>query len=443
VWPGCPTGIFRNSCGRHQTSEMRLPQRSIGCVSNRVILSLLLLAVASMLPSSSHAATERLSCSPPLIRFGQVTVGESVTQPVVLTNSGATSATISGMSIDDSEFRVSGVQLPVVLPPGESVTVQITFAPTVEGYTGAKVAFTSDVLNSALVLPVNGVGANRQAASASPAILAFGNVPVEKAVSLPVVLTCKSCAEVITGLLVEGNGFSAIGPKLPVKITPKNGITLQVTFKPGVAGATSGSVLVVGLGLNIPVTGSGTTSKTVQLSVAPSQLNFGDVNVGSSSAQTATLAATGGTVTVSSASSSNSQFTISGTSFPLTIASGQSAEVKIVFSPTKTGADSGSVTVTSNASNSGVSESVNGTGVSPQYSVALSWNPSTSSVAGYNVYRGTASGVYSKINNSLDGTTTYTDSTVASGMTYYYAATAVSPGGQESGYSSPLKVTIP
>jgi len=59
------------------------------------------------------------------------------------------------------------------------------------------------------------------------------------------------------------------------------------------------------------------------------------------------------------------------------------------------------------------------------------------------VYRGTTSGVYTKINSSLDPGTSYTDSTVASGTTYYYAATSVNSSGQESTYSSPIQVAVP
>lgn len=366
-----------------------------------------------------------------------------MSQPVVLTNGAETNATISAIALNDSAFKVSGIQLPAVLAPGQSVTLQVNFVPTSDGYTGAEVTFSSNLPGSRLSLPVNGVGANKQVVSAAPETLSFGNVSLGTAATLPVVISCKSCAEVITALLVEGSSFSATGPALPVMLNPKNSVTLNLRFKPSLAGPTSGSVLVRGVGVNIPVTGTGTNSTAGQLTLAPSQLNFGSVDVGSSSAQTSTLSASGGTVIVSSASSNNSEFTISGITFPLTLASGQSAEFKAIFAPTKSGATSGTVSLTSNASNSSATQAVSGTGVTAQYSVSLSWNPSTSSVSGYNVYRGTSPGVYSKLNTALDGTTSYTDSTVASGATYYYAATAVSTSGQESSYSAPLKVSIP
>ena len=101
------------------------------------------------------------------------------------------------------------------------------------------------------------------------------------------------------------------------------------------------------------------------------------------------------------------------------------------------------MTLASNASNSQTAESLTGTGVTPTYSVNLSWNASTSSVAGYNVYRGTAAGSYSKVNSTLDSSAAFTDNTVASGATYYYAATAVNSSGEESSYSAPLKVVVP
>jgi fibronectin type 3 domain-containing protein len=47
------------------------------------------------------------------------------------------------------------------------------------------------------------------------------------------------------------------------------------------------------------------------------------------------------------------------------------------------------------------------------------------------------------INTTLDGTTTYTDSTVSSGQTYYYVATAVDDNSEESGYSNEAQAVIP
>ena len=69
---------------------------------------------------------------------------------------------------------------------------------------------------------------------------------------------------------------------------------------------------------------------------------------------------------------------------------------------------------------------------------------SSPDVSGYNVYRSASkSGSYSKLNSSLNSDTSYTDTTVASGSTYYYATTAVNSSGQESTYSNLVKVVVP
>jgi beta-galactosidase len=78
------------------------------------------------------------------------------------------------------------------------------------------------------------------------------------------------------------------------------------------------------------------------------------------------------------------------------------------------------------------------------HSVALNWNASTSTVVGYNVYRGTASGgPYTLINPSLLAVLNYTDSTVQDSTTYYYVTTAVDSGGNESLYSNEAPAVIP
>jgi len=79
------------------------------------------------------------------------------------------------------------------------------------------------------------------------------------------------------------------------------------------------------------------------------------------------------------------------------------------------------------------------------HGVTLNWVASTSqNIAGYNIYRGTVSGgPYTKVNPSLISGTSFSDSSVAAGLTYYYVATAVDISGNESGYSNQTVATIP
>jgi hypothetical protein len=79
----------------------------------------------------------------------------------------------------------------------------------------------------------------------------------------------------------------------------------------------------------------------------------------------------------------------------------------------------------------------------PHWTV-LTWNPSTSVVVGYNIYRGTISGgPYTQLNSSVVPGITYTDSTVQSGLTYFYVVTAVDSSNVESVYSNEVPAAIP
>ena len=78
------------------------------------------------------------------------------------------------------------------------------------------------------------------------------------------------------------------------------------------------------------------------------------------------------------------------------------------------------------------------------HTVALKWRPSSSHVAGYNVYRSmTPAGNYVQINSSLVQGVTFTDNTVESGLTYYYVTRAVDVVGHESVNSNEARASIP
>jgi hypothetical protein len=85
------------------------------------------------------------------------------------------------------------------------------------------------------------------------------------------------------------------------------------------------------------------------------------------------------------------------------------------------------------------------TGLPSGHTVALNWTASTSTnVKGYYVYRaGTTGGPYTKLATSLAAGTSYTDTTVQAGQTYYYVATALDSNNQESPYSTEAKAVIP
>ncbi len=175
-------------------------------------------------------------------------------------------------------------------------------------------------------------------------------------------------------------------------------------------------------------------------------LSFGNVNISSSSSLGVTFTNSGSSnITISNVTISGPGFTASGVSAGLIVTSGQIVTLNVTFAPAATGSATGSVSVVSNASNSPASITLTGIGVAPiSHSGTLTWNASTSTVIGYDVYRGTASGgPYTKINSLVDATTTFTDTTVQAGQTYYWVVTAVNSSNVQSTYSNQASGTIP
>jgi hypothetical protein len=185
---------------------------------------------------------------------------------------------------------------------------------------------------------------------------------------------------------------------------------------------------------------------TGALAVSPATLNFGNVAVGSTSSLAGTLSASTADVTVSSASWSGSGYSVSGVTFPMSVAAGQSAQYTVTFTPAAAGSSPGSISFVSNASDSSLKQSFSGAGTQTtnSHSVSLTWNPSTSTVAGYNLYRGTQSGgPYSRMNSALLSSTSYDDSGVQSGTNYFYVSTAVDASNNESAFSNEATAAIP
>jgi len=215
----------------------------------------------------------------------------------------------------------------------------------------------------------------------------------------------------------------------------------------GVLSAVAGLLLLSGCaGISSASKQSSGASTSGQLSVSPSTMSFGSVVVGSNVSQTGTLTASSADVVVSSAGWNGNGYSVSGITFPVTVPSGQSVKYTVTFTPPAAGSDPGSISFASNASDSSLTQSFTGSGTesSSSHMVALSWDASTSSVVGYNIYRGAQSGgPYSRLNTTPMAGTSYTDDAVASGSTYYYVATSVDSHSSESAYSNQAVAQIP
>jgi hypothetical protein len=390
-----------------------------------------------------------LSANPPSIRFSNVQVGNNQNIPETLTNSSGASVTITQAVVTGAGFSVSGLSLPVTLAAGQSMGFSVVFTPQSAGSVSGNLAVVSNASNSTLNIPLAGTGIQPGTLTPTLPSVNFGNVQVGRNKSVSETVTNTGGSDVhISQATATGSGFSVSGINPPLTLTAGQSITFNLVFTPPSAGSDNGNLAITSDAsnptLNVPLTGNGTPAG--QLAVNPSTLSFGNVVVGQSSQKTAQLLASGATVTVSSVNVSNGDFTVSGLTFPVTIPAGQGAQFTVTFTPQSVGATSGTASFTSDAANSPTVLSVNGTGTQPvQHSVLLNWTASISpNIDGYNIYRsGKSGGPYSKVNTSLNSGTSYTDTTVANGSTYYYVTTAVDSNSQESTYSNQAQAVIP
>jgi hypothetical protein len=217
-----------------------------------------------------------------------------------------------------------------------------------------------------LSIPLSGTGVTQGALGANPTSLAFGSVQVGNSANLSETLTNTGGTNLtISAATASGNGFSLSGLSLPLTLTAGQSTSFTVLFAPTTNGAANGSVSITSNGsnpnLSIPLSGTGVTPGTLTANLT--SLAFGSVQVGNSTNLSETVINTGGSpVTISQANVTGAVFSVSGLTLPLTLTANQSVTFTATFSPTSTGAASGTLSVVSNASNSPLNIALSGTG---------------------------------------------------------------------------------
>ncbi len=121
------------------------------------------------------------------------------------------------------------------------------------------------------------------------------------------------------------------------------------------------------------------TAPVINISIAPASVNFGNVNVGSTSDQTVTITnqANSTAALTGSVGSLAAPFSVVSGGGAFNLTPGQSATVTIRFSPTTGGAASSNLSITHNATNqtSPTTVALSGTGIVPGISISI--NPSS------------------------------------------------------------------
>jgi Abnormal spindle-like microcephaly-assoc'd, ASPM-SPD-2-Hydin len=306
------------------------------------------------------AFTANLDLSNLDVTFGDVNVdGGVVTQPLILTSSGTAPVTISSISVTGPWFSVSGATFPLVLNPGQTVMLSIQFDPKSSGTSTGQLTLNTNSTTSSkktIKLTGNAIPQIRQLSCVSSAIT--GSATDDCSVTLNAVAASNGLA------IALASSMRAV--TLPASVIVPAGATGQsFTASVSPVSTTQTAMLTASTSSSSKNYSLQLNAAAPTLAVSTTSLTFGNVSVNTPATQSLTLSSTGtSAVTVSAAAVTGAGFTVSGSTFPLTLNPGQTATLTAQFNPTTAGAMSGQLTLSSNSS-TGTSSviSLSGTGV--------------------------------------------------------------------------------
>jgi hypothetical protein len=431
------SAIFKPTAGDADTGTITITSNAAGSPS--------LVAL-----SGTGATAAALTATPNSIAFGSVAVGSEATQTIELANTGSEAATISKVAFSGTGVSVSGMTAPMTLASGQTTKLTVSYKPASAGTLTGNVSISSNATDPSVVIGINAT-ATLSSLSATPSSFSFGNVVVGSDTTQTIRLQNIGTSQVtISSVTPSVTGVAISGITLPANLAPGTSATVTAAYKPASAGSVAGKITVTSNAVGSPTVidlSATAAAATIQLTPSATGLSFGNVTVGSSGASQLTVKSTGNmNASISNVTISGSGFVLGTSAAGVTLDPSQTQTYAVNFDPKATGSLTGTLTITSNAANSPLKIALSGTGVAAgaQHTVALTWEPSSSTVTGYFVYRSSKpSGPYAQLNSSPEANPGYSDGTVSDGQVYYYYVTAVNSSNIQSVGSNEVSVTIP
>lgn len=248
-------------------SNSRSAARSIVAAAFLLGVSLIFAGCTSYAP---HSATNGavLSLSATSFNFNTVVIGKSASQTLHIANSGAAPLTLNSVTLNSSQFSLTGPSVPRTVLPAQTVDYTLTFEPSVAGNAAAAIQISSNASNSQAAVSLAGVAEKAFAAlQVTPASISFGNETVQATATQNV--TLKNTGDInitISGVTATGAGFGYSKLTPGSTITPNQSLTFQIWFRPQTSGSASGQISILSSNLSTPasigVSGAGVTSGT-------------------------------------------------------------------------------------------------------------------------------------------------------------------------------------
>jgi uncharacterized membrane protein len=306
------------------------------------------------------------------LAFSNLTVGQTATRTLTISNTGNAALNVSSISYPSG---FSGNWNSGSIAAGSSTNVTVTFAPNAATNFGGNITVGSDATSGINTIAASGTGTpapTRIVALAGN--LAFGNVTVGQTATRTLTISNSGNAALNVSSISYPSGFS--GNWNSGSIAAGSSTNLTVSFTPNTATNFGGNITVgsdATSGTNtIAASGSGTPAPTRIVALA-GNLAFGNVTVGQTSTRTLTISNSG-----------NAPLNVSSISYPAgfsgnwnsgSIAAGSATNVNVTFTPNAATNFSGNVTVGSDA-NSGINAiPASGAGLPPWIAVLSHGQP--------------------------------------------------------------------
>jgi len=315
------------------------------------------------------------------LNFGTLLINTSATLPLVLTNTGTGTMTISRIY-----FSGSGAQwfsetnnCGTSLAANASCQIHVTFAPQALGTFTPTLNFSDNAPGSPQSIVLSGTG-GQPGAALSPPSVAFGKVIVGQS-SAPqnVTLTNTGTYPLTNNNIVVGGqnaGDYSQYDDCPGTIVAGGSCTIQITFTPTTTGSRVATLSVYDNAPNSPQTASlSGTGITAGLTISPESLAFGNVNIGPPSPpQKVTLTNTGTTaIQFTQPIALSGQYAgdyLMSTTCGATLATGKSCSVTVEFQPTALGELDADIAIYDNLPSSPQDVPLTGFGTQPIVSLS-------------------------------------------------------------------------
>ncbi len=337
-----------------------------------------------------------ITASPTSLVFGnQATGTSSAPQGVTLTNIGDETAALNVYTNTANFSELNNC--PSQLAPGSSCLVNVTFSPTQPGLLTDNLYFYSPSYGTGSV-PLSGSGTVTGATSAltlSTASISFANQVVNTTSPIQQIFltnngTVPIAIQSISTSVTTGSGSFGISYDACAnptgQLNPQQTCQLQVNFTPTAAGAVTGKLTIndsaTGSPHTVSLSGTGVAATETLEFYPATALVFPDTPVGVTSAQQVVYAQNAGTAAITmDRVLVSGDFHITNTGCQATTLNGTLNDgsgaysycyVYVTFTPTTTGARTGSLTFIDSASNSPQTVSLSGNGIAATGSLALS-----------------------------------------------------------------------